>query len=1065
MRWLVFLLALVAAPLRADEPHLEFVERLRANALADVALDYLDSLAKNPPQDIAGRLPLERAKTLVALAEQLNDDLQRDERLTQARLAFEAHLKTGLDARTATDVRLELARMTVRQGRYRVAAARRQENKSERQDALAKARLLFDVAVQDLQAARSALETELAKPDDADRTFFAKRLNETQFEVGILTMNRALTYSDRNTEQLNKRGQELNDARKQFMVIAERDGNDPLSWRAFVEAGRCCMELDNSAQAFKVFSAITKAGGRAPPDVARTARYYELLLTDRNSRAGSVDVIRGCEEWLDKYSQAARTPEGQGVQYLLASNLIQQAQGGVTPGKADQPMVVSTSARLTLEKAERYLKRLAAIEGDFARKAANMRSEVLVTLMAERAAAGIGRLANFEECFLSAQVDTYQMSKAEGTDAAAKRQRHLRRAVQALQRGLLLTTQGDDPKDVFTARVMLSYLFLISGDPYSAAVLGEHLAHSNAPAPRGAKAAAYGLSAYATILTESRSRHASLEEIGSDVRRLRSLAEFVEHTWPNEPDTDAARFQLGNLFFDDRQYADAFDMLARVGDKFPAFAYARYRQGAAAQLVQGKTIDLPADVKKRMLTRAIADLDKISDPTPGSSTETVLAMYQARLQLGQLLLLDGETAANFDRVEKIGSQLKAKLKDLVETNDPAYQQLEAECERTRIAGLWGKALLAIQAGQYDQAQCVLEPQLRVIVESSEAWKKSPSVTEHWFQGFLQSQRDVLLLDARANILAGKPDSLRQDLENLKKLTDADKQQATYDLLLKLVFDLKKDLDGFKKANDTACQQHLQGGLVGLLDELAKPTDLTSDVRMFLAQGYSVIDRHDKAAQLLATIPAPKADEESALRTYRFARLTLAREHRLGKDFASAKSVLREMLGTQQQKNWGFDNFDVRRESIALLEDEGQFAGAVQMAVQMQSKLLDSVREYDAKLTKARQLRQQPDGGPVAAEQANALEQEVQRLAPLRERYYEFYYCELRAIVKNAQKNNDAKSQDVYNRMAVRLVKLERGQPDLGGEASRARFAELIAEHSPLKEAYLTAGGKALVTKP
>ena len=89
---------------------------------------------------------------------------------------------------------------------------------------------------------------------------------------------------------------------------------------------------------------------------------------------------------------------------------------------------------------------------------------------------------------------------------------------------------------------------------------------------------------------------------------------------------------------------------------------------------------------------------------------------------------------------------------------------------------------------------------------------------------------------------------------------------------------------------------------------------------------------------------------------------------------------------------------------------------------------------------------------------------MRRLAPLRERYYEFYYCEVRAVVKNAQKNNDAKSQDVYNRMAVRLVKLERGQPDLGGEANRARFAELVADHPPLKEAYLTAGGKILTAK-
>jgi hypothetical protein len=1064
MRWLLCLLVMAAAPLCAEEPHLEFVERLRVNGLADVALDYLDHLAKYPPPDIAARLPMERAKTLAALAEQLDDNLKRDERLTQARLALESYLKSNLDVQTATDVRLELARMTVRQGRHRIAMARRQETKSERQDVMAKARLLFEAAAEDLKSARSALEAEFNKAAESDRSYFASRINETKFDSAVLTMNKALTYSDRTAEQSNKRGDELQDARKQFMTLAELDGSDPLSWRAFVEAGRCWMELDNSADAHKVFAAITKAGSRPPPAVARAARYYELLLTDRSSRGGSDYVIRGCEDWLDKYPREIRTLEGQGVQYLLASNLIQQAQTGVAAGKADQPPVVTASARLALEKAERHLKRLTTIEGEFTRKAANLRSEVLVLLMADRAAAGIGRLANFEECFLSAQVDTYQMSKAgEGADTAAKRQRHLRRAIQALQRGLTITSQTDEPKDIFTARVMLSYLFLLSGDPYSAAVVGEHLAHTIAPAPRGAKAAAYGLSAYATILSESRARHASLEEINTDIRRLRNLAEFVEHTWPNEPDTDAARFQLGNLFFEDRQYADAFDMYARVGASFPALAFARYRQGAAAQLVQNKSIDLPEKTKKQMLVQAIADLEKITDPTPGSSVDTVLANYQARLQLGQLLLLNGETEAIFDRVEKIGAGLKTKLKDLVEKNEPALPQLEAECERTRLAGLWGKAHLAVQAGQYDQAQQILAPQLAIIAAASEGWMKSPTAKESWFQEFLQSQRDVLLMDARLNILAGKPDLLRQDLESLKKLTENDKQQATYDLLLKLVLDLKKDLDGFKKANDTTRQQYLQNGLVGLLDELAKPTDLSLEVRMFLAQGYSVIDRHDKAAQLLAAMAAPKPGDETAIRAYRFCRLTLAREYRLGKDYSQAKNVLREILGTQQNKGWGFDNFDVRLEAIALLEDEGQFAGAVQMAVQMQKNLLDAVREYDAKVAKARQLRQQPE--PDSAEQANALDQDVQRLAPLRERYYEFYFHEVRAVVKSAQSSNNAKAQDIYNRMAIRLVKLEQGHPDLGGAANRSRFAELIAEHPPLKEGYRAAGGKTLAAKP
>ncbi len=1064
MRRLVLVLALLGTPLRGDEPYLDFVERLRASGLADIAVEYLDEVAKRPPAELVNRLPYERAKSLAALAELQDDDTKRDERLTHAREALEAYLKSGLNARALADARFELARLLVRQGRFRVAAARQMETKAERQDGLAKARMSFDDAEMGLRTATAALNKELDNTTGADRTYFAGQINEAKFEVGLVTMYNALTYSDRNTEQFARRGQELHDARRQFLALAELDANDPLCWRAYVEVGRCWMELDNTIEAFRVYSAIVKSGTKAPAETARIARYYELLLTDRTTTLGSPDVIRGCEEWLSRHAAASRTAEGQGVRFLLASHLVQQAQLDITPGTNGRSVNVGHTARVQLGRAEVVLKQLANADGDYAKKAANLRSEALVLLMAERAAIGVKQLQSFEECFLSAQVDSYQMSKVpDGANGATKRKRHLQRAIAALQHGLMLVSSADDAKDVFTARIMLSYLFLVGGEPYSAAVLGEHLARSAAPAPRGAKAAAYALAAFATILSESRARNAPAEEIATDVRRLRELAEYVERTWPTEPDTDAARFQLGNLFFDDRQYADAIDMFARVGERFPGLAFARYRQGAAAQLAQHKQINLPPEVKKRLLTRSIADLEKIVDPTPGSSIETVLATYQARLQLGQLLLIDSESPSTFDRVEKIGSDLKTKLKDLVDKGDPAFAQLEAESERTRLSGVWGKAQAAINKGQHDIARLMLEPQVRQIKTASATWLKSGHLSEPWFQGFLQIQRDVLLLDARANILAARSDALREDIAGIKALAGADQQRNAYDLLLKLVFDLKKDLEIFKKAGDVASQKQIETGLIGLLDELNRPVDLTADVRVFLAQGYSAIEHHDKAAQLLMAIPEPKADDEPVIRTYRFARLALAREQRLGKEYGKAKATLREILGTQQNKAWGFDNFDVRRESIALLEDEGQFAGAVQMAVQMQNKLLDSARAYDSKSAKVKELRRQQNNAEVGiAEQANTLEQEAQQLAPLRERYYEFYYCEVHALVMHARKNNDAKANDVLARLATRLTKLERAQPDFGGEAIRARFAELMTENPTLRDKYLAVGGKVLV---
>jgi hypothetical protein len=223
----------------------------------------------------------------------------------------------------------------------------------------------------------------------------------------------------------------------------------------------------------------------------------------------------------------------------------------------------------------------------------------------------------------------------------------------------------------------------------------------------------------------------------------------------------------------------------------------------------------------------------------------------------------------------------------------------------------------------------------------------------------------------------------------------------------------------------------------------------------LAQAYSAIDEHDKSAKLLAAMVAPPGDDQQAMSNYRFARLTLAREYRLSKSFDRAKQVLREMLGTPASRGWGYDNFDVRKEAIALMEDEGNHAGAARMAIEMQNRLMDSVKEYDEKLA-LRKVK------PTDAAQIDA---DIARLRPLRERFFEFYAMEIRNIVKTSLKSNDTKSKAAVERVASRIAKLEQSHPDLGGDSTRALFRELIESDPSLKTRYESEGGRVLLTEP
>ena len=87
LRLLSLVLLVVALPVRAQEPvesELDFVRKMRAKGYADLAKEYLDRMQKRNDPALAGILPLEQARTLLALARE-KDPEQRVGIFNQAR--------------------------------------------------------------------------------------------------------------------------------------------------------------------------------------------------------------------------------------------------------------------------------------------------------------------------------------------------------------------------------------------------------------------------------------------------------------------------------------------------------------------------------------------------------------------------------------------------------------------------------------------------------------------------------------------------------------------------------------------------------------------------------------------------------------------------------------------------------------------------------------------------------------------------------------------------------------------------------------------------------------------
>jgi hypothetical protein len=1054
---------------RAEEPYLQFARKLRENGLPDIAADYLQQLStRNLPPDVTALVPLEAARARLDVAVQEGDAKKRNQQFAAARSAYESFLKANPNHPRSAEAKLDLARLVAFQGKHLLDQARRAESKSARKDLIAQAGLLFKEAADQLAKAATEIDKRLAQlanpANDAEKAQQADLVQaklQAQLEEAINLINQSNSLLD--ARDTKGRAAVINTAKEVLGRVSKAGDDNPVAWQAKVWLGRLAEEIDAKPEAIRRYTDLAKEGAPAAAAAARTAAFLLLRLQAGDEQAPDRPaqvrkITTDCEDWLRKYRGAVNTPEGQGVRYVLATLLEEQARPGIfrpqTPPNA--PPRVTGGPRQMLTRAERLFKDLADSDNEYTEKARNRRAGILVVLLAERAQ-DLTKLTNFEECYLVAQMEAYQMSQEKLTEE--NKAKLLAKVVAALKRGLALAVRTDAVRDVADARLMLAYAYLSGGEPYQAAIIGEQLSRTNLAGHRGAEAASYALQAYAAILDGDRRRNAGDDEQKVDQRRLRAVAEFMEKTWPDDPATDIARHQLGGFLLDDKNFVEAIAMLSRVAPTYPGLAQARYQEGAAAQRVQAAE-GMPAARKKALLKQATADLAKVTDPALGSSEETSLAACLARLQYGNLLLLDDRSdGLNYRTAETVGKRVAALVPEL-SLDESFAPQVLAEAAKLQIAGVSGQALLMLKADKFDEARKVLAPLMAAV--DKEADKKDV------YEPLREAQRQVVALALRAAILENKAGEADKAMFLLRRISPAAGAGSANDRLLRVVVELKREADALKEKGDTAKREKLDNGLTGFVDELTRAPNLAPDVRLFLASAYASLDKHKKAADLLKDFSAPPATEGDEAKRYQAVRVVLMREARLGGDFQQASAVVNDAL-----KTWGKTNLDVQRERVFLLEDVGNLGNAFKACREIEGALNKGWTDFeranrDDKSADAAELAARTDDDRAKAQQAKG-EASLRRAAaqPLREAYWEFYFYEIRIVLKNdLKKAKDAADKERrLAAIAAAIKKLEDGQEDFGGKDLRDKYRALVDGEPALKQKYLEANGKRLYASP
>jgi hypothetical protein len=1022
---LLFVLAalpLAGGPSRAEEPaDLKLVQGLREKHMPDLALQYLDLLKQRKlPPEIALVVPLEEAKARLGLALLTADAGQRTALQAQARAGFEAFLQAHPKHALAADASVALARMVSLDGKDFLNRARRQDTPAGRRAELVRARGQFERAGRQFEAAAALLDTQLARyaepktpQENAEKQTLTQARLQADFDVALNLLDQAQTYIDQ--KEFGQRGAVVKKAVGLLDKVANRDPRSSVGALARVWLGRCYDENDDPKAARKIYLDVLNDPGEHAEAARRLARYFRMRVLahdvdPKNPLTSYAEIERQGDNWLAEYRPFVNTPEGMGVRYELANACLKLA--------LDSTRVPSATRQRWFNKAQRLYQGLELPENEYSEESRQKKLSIILKTSAERTGGDISKLRDFEECHLRAQLEAAKLNQAEkelkGPKLEQQRAEHFKNMIQALTRALDLADAKVPAQDLAEARYQLAWAYSAREDYYRAVVLGEDLARTQPKSPRAPLAAGFALYGYGQLLSAELREQAGPEILDADRERLRKLAVYVEQTWPTDPAADVARHQLGVVLWTEKKYPEAVEALSRINAAGYANATSALHLLALACLQSQKADARPPKDKPPYSDRAIAALQAIPELVTGADAATTQSYMESRLLLGSLLY----TARDYKRLQGIADALQKRLPaPELNLDEAARKELRPRVRALTLLAKYGEADTAFRAGQYGQAAAVLEP----IINGLRNPAAAPDLAEIKDPGLIQS---LVGLAMRANVQDNKIDRAKDLLELLQKSAP----ENSMDLLRDLVRQLSVQIQELR-ANGESAKEQLDNTVASFsvfLDELAKQKGPRPELLLFLAESYASLDKHSRAAELLARIPEPqseggKAPDPKKVQLYRAARILRVRELRHAREFTKAKADLDEILGTPEKPRWGQSFLDVRKERVFLLEDQNKFTGkdgAVAEWTQMVKQLRPRIED-----------------------------------ARVKEQYFECYFHLTHSIYKYALTFADpARRQKEIQKAANFVVQLKVTQADMGGEASKKRFEELLQKEPPLRKA-------------
>lgn len=928
-------------PVAAEEPYREFLEQLRERQYFDMAVLYLDQLATKPgvPDDIKALIPYEKAVTLLENSRITRSPDRQIEQLDQALAFLEQFVKESPNHPQAANANTERAQILIGKARVEIIQSKAPANQGAKAEyqvrarqLIGQARQVFDTALKQHTESWKKFGSFIDQATDKEK-YAARGLAEVNMIRAMLDLA-LCTYEDAQTYELDSADYKrlLGEAANQFEEMHQRYRSQVGGLYARLWQGKCFEEMGDIQKAQGIYNELLSHPGTDGPlmRLKDQTLQFKLISLNTDARRDYQLVVDLGEEWLKNNRGQASTRTGLGVRWEVAR--AYEMLG-------DQRELPQTDKERNWRAAREAASQVNRFPGEYKDVSLAM-IQRLSTKIGGRdrkpdtfdAAFGLGRQMINTIKSTKDQIEAARKSKQPPEEIKKLEQDlslQMTEAIDTFDLALRLVTAQDDDKSVTMARYMYAYVNFLMRRNYEAAILGEYVAKTvdKEDETTGLDAAYLSMAAYVQAFNDAKG---SSTDKDADLSFIIRSCNLLSDRWPESDRANDARMNLGKIYSDLKQPAEAAKWYNKVPETDPKFSEAQLAAGQAywtAYLTAGRGKDEEKPSTEQLTawrveadTRLRNGIAKISATVPkeGAAPPELIA---AKMSLAQIVISLGKDA------------------DAV------------------------KLLL-------DDPQSVI----KAVTVADETKRPARGIQSRLFA----TETYKLLL--RAYIGNGKLNEARQTMTTLEKIAGADAGSDVTELYVGLGKLLREELDRFREAGETERFNSLMTSFETFLNDLySRQEGQTFGSLSWIGETYFALGEAADKDPSRSTESFKKAGNafEQILKKAEAqpdfvpadqipgVKVRLVRCSRLKKDFAQGEQYLGEVLkerpkdlraqveGAYLYQDWGATG-DLDKLLVAINGNpELKLWGWRNMGVRLQQQLESGKAEYLATMLESR----------------------------------------------------------------------------------------------------------------